>query len=386
MNDHGMVTVASGWSVGETIDRLQAVATGAGLQVFARIDHAGNAASVGMDLRPTELLVFGNPQGGTPLMQDRQTSGIDLPVKALAWQDADGKVWLTYNDADMDRRSPWAGGRERDRGQGNRGGSYAARRARSRRGVNVAHGQGRYRVRFDWGLTGAEAIADGVDVAVVVDVLSFTTTLSVAMDQGMAVLPYPWRDDTAQDYARAHDATLAVGRSQARDGQISLSPVGLRAHPAPPGRLVLPSPNGSMIAHHFAATEVECIGACLRNADAVAAWLSRRGPDRQTVAVIAAGERWPSGELRPAVEDAWGAGAVLADLNRRGWTGLSPEAHTVMAAYESVHGREFAALLACASGRELTEQGYRGDVQIAAEIDQSRAVPRLLGEQFRTVE
>ena len=99
MTDHGMVTVASGWSVGETIDRLQAVATGAGLQVFARIDHAGNAASVGMDLRPTELVVFGNPRGGTPLMQDRQTSGIDLPVKALAWQDADGKVWLTYNDA-----------------------------------------------------------------------------------------------------------------------------------------------------------------------------------------------------------------------------------------------------------------------------------------------
>jgi uncharacterized protein (DUF302 family) len=99
MNVHGMITVASGWSVGETIDRLQAVATGAGLQVFVRIDHAANAASVGMDLRPTELLVFGNPQGGTPLMQDRQTSGIDLPVKALAWQDADGKVWLAYNDA-----------------------------------------------------------------------------------------------------------------------------------------------------------------------------------------------------------------------------------------------------------------------------------------------
>jgi uncharacterized protein (DUF302 family) len=71
----------------------------AGLLVFARIDHAGNAVRVGMEPRPTELLVFGNPRGGTPLMQDRQTSGIDLPVKALAWQDADGKVWLTYNDA-----------------------------------------------------------------------------------------------------------------------------------------------------------------------------------------------------------------------------------------------------------------------------------------------
>ena len=99
MSDHGMVTVASGWSVGETIDRLQAVVTEAGLDVFARIDHAANAAGAGMELRPTELLIFGNPQGGTPLMQDRQTSGIDLPVKALAWEDADGKVWLTYNDA-----------------------------------------------------------------------------------------------------------------------------------------------------------------------------------------------------------------------------------------------------------------------------------------------
>jgi uncharacterized protein (DUF302 family) len=99
MDEHGMETIASGWSVGETIDRLQAVATAAGLLAFARIDHAGNAARAGMELRPTELLIFGHPRGGTPLMQDRQTSGIDLPVKALAWQDQDGQVWLTYNSA-----------------------------------------------------------------------------------------------------------------------------------------------------------------------------------------------------------------------------------------------------------------------------------------------
>ncbi|GLY86697.1 DUF302 domain-containing protein [Actinoallomurus iriomotensis] len=97
--DTGLITVASDWSVSETIDRLQAVVTAAGLLVFARIDHSGNAAQAGMRLRPTELLIFGNPRGGTPLMQDRQTSGIDLPVKALAWQDANGDVWLTYNDA-----------------------------------------------------------------------------------------------------------------------------------------------------------------------------------------------------------------------------------------------------------------------------------------------
>jgi uncharacterized protein (DUF302 family) len=67
--------------------------------VFARIDHADGAAKVGMQLRPTELVIFGHPRGGTPLMIDRQTAGIDLPVKALAWEDAEGKVWLTYNDA-----------------------------------------------------------------------------------------------------------------------------------------------------------------------------------------------------------------------------------------------------------------------------------------------
>jgi uncharacterized protein (DUF302 family) len=95
----GLVTIRSAHSVFETIDRLVAAVTARGLNVFARIDHAAGAASVGMELRPTLLVIFGNPRGGTPLMQDRQTAGIDLPVKALAWEDAGGAVWLTYNDA-----------------------------------------------------------------------------------------------------------------------------------------------------------------------------------------------------------------------------------------------------------------------------------------------
>src|SRR5712691_2858558 len=99
MSDSGLVTIPSAFSVRETIDRLVSTVTSHGLTVFARIDHADNAAKVAMPLRSTELLIFGNPKGGTPLMQDRQTAGIDLPVKALAWEDADGKVWLSYNDA-----------------------------------------------------------------------------------------------------------------------------------------------------------------------------------------------------------------------------------------------------------------------------------------------
>ena len=99
MDDAGLVTVESASSVSETIDRLAAAAEAAGMRVFARVDHAAGAAEVGMTLRPTELLLVGNPRGGTPLMQDSQTAGLDLPLRALAWEDADGRVWVTTNDA-----------------------------------------------------------------------------------------------------------------------------------------------------------------------------------------------------------------------------------------------------------------------------------------------
>jgi uncharacterized protein (DUF302 family) len=94
----GLVTRRSAFSVRETIDRLVNALTVKGLLVFARIDHGAGAAQVGAALRPTELLIFGNPKGGTPLMQDQQTVGIDLPIKALAWEDAEGAVWLTVNE------------------------------------------------------------------------------------------------------------------------------------------------------------------------------------------------------------------------------------------------------------------------------------------------
>jgi uncharacterized protein (DUF302 family) len=94
----GLVRIRSAHPVSETIDRLAMVVAEVGMTVFARIDHAHGATEVGLALRPTELLVFGNAAGGTPLMQARQTVGIDLPLKALAWKDADGTVWLAYDD------------------------------------------------------------------------------------------------------------------------------------------------------------------------------------------------------------------------------------------------------------------------------------------------
>lgn len=99
MTHDGLISRASQFSVKETIDRLAEHVQSAGQRVFARIDHGAGAVEVGMQLRPTELLLFGHPRGGTPLMIDQQTAGIDLPLKALAWEDADGRVWLTYDSA-----------------------------------------------------------------------------------------------------------------------------------------------------------------------------------------------------------------------------------------------------------------------------------------------
>ena len=94
----GLVAVKSPYNARDTMNRLEETVKQRGLTVFARIDHAAGAARVGKALRPTELLIFGNPQGGTPLMECAQTAGIDLPLKALVWQDESGQVWLGYND------------------------------------------------------------------------------------------------------------------------------------------------------------------------------------------------------------------------------------------------------------------------------------------------
>ncbi|MGB9235505.1 MAG: DUF302 domain-containing protein [Terriglobales bacterium] len=93
----GIVDLPSRYSVPETLARLQALLKENGVSVFALVDHSGGAAKVGLEMRPTQLLIFGNPKGGTPLMVAAPSVAIDLPLKALAWQDAQGKVWLSYN-------------------------------------------------------------------------------------------------------------------------------------------------------------------------------------------------------------------------------------------------------------------------------------------------
>jgi uncharacterized protein (DUF302 family) len=100
MATDGLITMPSAFGPAETMSRLEAEVKARGMTIFAQVDHAAGAAAAGMALRPTDLLVFGAAKGGTPLMEMAQTIGIDLPLKALVWQDAAGATWLSYNDPD----------------------------------------------------------------------------------------------------------------------------------------------------------------------------------------------------------------------------------------------------------------------------------------------
>jgi len=99
--DNGLTTVPSSFSVTETINRLESLIKEKGIMVFARIDHQAEAAKAGLTMKASQLLIFGNPKAGTPLMKAAPTTAIDLPLKTLAWEDADGKVWLSYNRPDF---------------------------------------------------------------------------------------------------------------------------------------------------------------------------------------------------------------------------------------------------------------------------------------------
>lgn len=242
-------------------------------------------------------------------------------------------------------------------------------------------------LRLDWGLSGA--VNSHADLAIVVDVLSFSTTVSIAIDRGMVVHPYRWADESAEAFAREHGAVLAVGRGDAArsgDGAVSLSPAALLAgEPVP--RLVLPSPNGSSICEMLRFLGGEVAIGCLRNASATAGHVQQALEAGRTVVVVAAGELWADGTLRPCLEDHLGAGAVLAALSAAGFGGrMSPEARAAVrlfAAHEADFGE---AIRDSVSGRELVGRGFEADVVAAVDLDASAHVPVLVGGAFSLVD
>jgi 2-phosphosulfolactate phosphatase len=216
----------------------------------------------------------------------------------------------------------------------------------------------------------APALAGGV--CVVIDVLRFTTAVEAAVSRGVAVYPYRWRDANAAAFADSVRAVLADGRDPAGP---SLSPLGM-AGLAPGASVVLPSPNGSTCAVLAAEAGARVAAGCLRNAAAVGAWAGQAG---EPVTVIACGERWPDGSLRPSLEDLLGAGAVLASVAGD----PSPEARAAIAAFRDAAHSLPEVLSECASGRELTEKGWAADIGYAAQLNASTTVPVLSNGAFR---
>lgn len=224
-------------------------------------------------------------------------------------------------------------------------------------------------IDFAWGKAGLSDRLAHSDVVVIVDVLSFSTAVDVAVSRGAKVLPHRYRDATAADFAAAKQARLAGPR---RAGGPSLSPPSLAVLEAGE-RLVLPSPNGSTLSTLVG--DKTAYAACLRNAGAVAAAV----PSDARTLVVAAGEHWPDGSLRPALEDLLGAGAILARLKGC----LSPDAMAAAAAYRDLRGKLADNLAHCPSGQELIAAGYPEDVIWAAEEDCSSAVPLLHAGGYR---
>lgn len=247
------------------------------------------------------------------------------------------------------------------------------------------YSQHAYAIRFDWGAVGARALA--ADVSVVVDVLSFSTSVCVAVERGMRVYPYRWKDSRAQDFAREHSALLVVGRIEAtKSGAIpdpSLSPASLLLC-EPVSQIVLPSPNGSTIAAVLHESGSQVAAGCLRNADAIARWLTPQLDQGKSVAIIAAGERWDANDsLRVALEDQLGAGAILSALVSLGHQDvMSPEASATAALFDATQDKLSEHFEGCVGACELNNWGFHADVDIAGALNSSDVVPVLTDGAF----
>jgi 2-phosphosulfolactate phosphatase len=229
--------------------------------------------------------------------------------------------------------------------------------------------QDAYALRCEWEAAGIAALAPHVDVIVLVDVLSFSTCVDVAVGRGAHVYPYAWKDASAVPFAESLSAVLAGPRSQSG---ISLSPRSLSALHAGT-RIVLPSPNGATLSRLTGS--VPTLTGCLRNAAAVARAAQAYGA---RIGLVPAGERWPDGSLRPSIEDWLGAGAILSHLIGP----ASPEAELARDAFGSRRRSIADVLAASASGRELIDRGWPDDVSLAAEVDVSATAPGLIEQAY----
>jgi 2-phosphosulfolactate phosphatase len=225
--------------------------------------------------------------------------------------------------------------------------------------------QSAFDIRCEWSANGMRQLAPISDAIIIVDVLSFSTCVSIATSRGALIFPYLFHDDTGVAFARSINAVLAGPRGKSA---YSLSPQSLLKIAAGT-RVVLPSPNGGTLT--LATGSTPTFAGCLRNSRAVADAARRCG---RHIAVIPAGERWPEGgSLRFALEDVVGAGAIVSHLTGS----LSPEAQVAVVAYHHAREKLVEVFEQCGSGKELHVKGFAGDIVLAAQVDVDDCAPML---------
>ncbi|QUQ68121.1 2-phosphosulfolactate phosphatase [Kutzneria sp. CA-103260] len=232
-------------------------------------------------------------------------------------------------------------------------------------------GQSGYRIRLEWGEDGLAALASSCAVLVVVDVLSFTTAVDVALDCGGRVVPVRRGDVRAISSARSAGAVVAG------DQKWTLRPSSLLDLPA--GTLLaLSSPNGAALCARAAASGATVFAACLRNAETVASEVDKVA-DGRPIGIVPAGERWgaTAGPLRHGIEDLLGAGAVAAALMATDSSGASPETRLAASCFSHEIENVVELLQGCVSGRELTAGGHAADIELAAAVGSSSCAPVL---------
>ena len=237
--------------------------------------------------------------------------------------------------------------------------------------------QGAYRVRFDWGRRGAQAAAERRDGLVVVDVLRFSTAAITAVHHGGRLFPCGWTEDLA-----AFASRVGAETGGHRPPPLSLSTLSPRRYldGEPGARIALASPNGATCVRYARDVPALLVGAFVNAAAAASAVRALLASDAPAVTVLACGERWQSpsedGELRFAVEDYLGAGAILSFLPE----GRSPEAEVCALAFQGARDRLETLLRECGSGQELLDKGLVEDVAFAARLDLYDTVPVMRGE------
>ncbi|MDO8802261.1 2-phosphosulfolactate phosphatase [Phenylobacterium sp.] len=224
-------------------------------------------------------------------------------------------------------------------------------------------------IRCEWAREGIEALRPHVSVLVIVDVLSFSTAVDIAVGRGALIYPFPLGDFEAAQAAAAEVGAMAAAPKRAAGGQFSLSPASLR-HLNPGDRLLLPSPNGSRLS--LACGDIPVLAGCLRNARTVAA-KARDLAGHGDIGLIPAGERWPGDTLRPAIEDLIGAGAIIDALDGA----MTAEARVARDAWRSAAPNLEAVIRDSLSGRELIERGFAIDVDLALQSEASAVAPML---------